>query len=370
MIKLVQFIHGFNMGGAETLVKDYCLGIDSNEVDLSVLCLEHRESGYEEILSDAGVKVTYLCDELLFPESRNVFVRLINRFYRIYRLKKYFSRVNPDVIHTHLAQNKYLYLAGLKKNVGIIYTHHYSVAIWKKEGKKDLKYAQKLFANHKMKIIALNQNMKKELAELFPIKDIEVINNGVFREKFSTCIDKEKARKEIGVPTDSFLIGHVGRFCKAKNHDFLLEIFREIKKVNIKAKLLLIGTGETLPLIQKKIHKLKIDKDVLILENRKDIPMLMSAMDLLIFPSIYEGMPVTLIEAQFAKLPCIVSDRVDTRIKISNLVKFISLNCSAEEWAKQAMNFNVTNVEYYNAEEWDMNKIIKKLQLLYEEVSV
>ena len=81
-------------------------------------------------------------------------------------------------------------------------------------------------------------------------------------------------------------------------------------------------------------------------------------------------MPVTLIEAQFAKLPCIVSDRVDTRIKISNLVKFISLNCSAEEWAKQAMNFNVTNVEYYNAEEWDMNKIIKKLQLLYEEVSV
>uniref|UniRef100_UPI0011060C14 hypothetical protein n=1 Tax=Dorea longicatena TaxID=88431 RepID=UPI0011060C14 len=96
MVKLVQFIHGFNMGGAETLVKDYCLGIDPNEVDLSVLCLEHRESGYEEILSDAGVKVTYLCDELLLPESRNVFVRLINRFYRIYRLKKYFSRVNPD----------------------------------------------------------------------------------------------------------------------------------------------------------------------------------------------------------------------------------------------------------------------------------
>lgn len=370
MVKVVQFIHGFNMGGAETLVKDYCLGNNSHEVDLHVLCLEHRDSPYEKMLSDAGIRVTYLCDEMLFLGSRNIFARVINHFFLIYKIREYFRRVNPDVVHTHLAQNKYLVYAGLKKEIGIVYTHHYSAQIWKTEGKKDLRYAKILFSNHKAKLIVLNEQMKEELSDVFPKDCIEVINNGVFREKFSECNNKEDCKERIGIPKDAFVVGHVGRFCEAKNHSFLVDIFVEIRKKEKKAKLLLIGTGETLSIINNKIQRLGIQEDVIILENRTDVPLLLNAMDVLLFPSLYEGMPVTVIEAQFARLPCIVSTEVDPSIKISDAVTFMSLDYSAQEWAERALTFKLGSVEYTNADEWDMKKIIEKLQLIYNEISV
>src|SRR5699024_2214982 len=124
------------------------------------------------------------------------------------------------------------------------------------------------------------------------------------------------------------VIGHVGRFNFSKNHDFLIDIFYEIQRINENSVLLLVGVGDLEQSIKEKVDKEGLSQKVMFLGKRSDVNDLMQAMDIFIFPSNYEGLPVTLVEAQAAGLPIIKSDHVSNQCKITPYIYTLSLNSS------------------------------------------
>ena len=154
-------------------------------------------------------------------------------------------------------------------------------------------------------------------------------------------MSRQKKRAEFGIKDDDFVVGHVGRFSDQKNHSYLLNVFQEIAKANSCSKLLLVGDGELRSSIEETVDKLCLRDKVILTGVRSDVNELMMAMDVMVFPSKYEGLPVTLVEAQCTGLPCVISDRVPSdSILIDELIQVRSLEDDISDWADTAINCN------------------------------
>ena len=147
---------------------------------------------------------------------------------------------------------------------------------------------------------------------------------------------RERVKAELGI-TGKTVIGHVGRFNAQKNHKFLLSIFAEIKKRQPDSVLLLVGKGELQQDVRQQAQHLGIDDSVIFAGVRSDIPQVMSAMDVFVFPSFFEGMPNTVIEAQAVSLPCVIADTITAEAAVTELVRYLPLDASAEGWAEAAV---------------------------------
>lgn len=184
--------------------------------------------------------------------------------------------------------------------------------------------------------------------------NVRIIKNGIQTRKFMFNEDKrKKIRNELCINNESFVIGNVGRLMKQKNQSFLIDIFYELLKEKPNSILILCGTGELENELKDKVKNLNIDNKVLFLGLRKDVNDIMQAMDVFVFPSLYEGLPLVAIEAQCAGLPMIVSDTVSDEIRISNLVHYISLNSPKSEWVKSIVNSYADNIRV------DMSEVIQ-----------
>lgn len=191
-----------------------------------------------------------------------------------------------------------------------------------------------------------------------------IVKNAVALEKYTYTPEKaDKIREELGL-NGFFTVGHVGRLSAIKNQTFLLEIFVEIQKKEPRAALLLCGDGEEKEALQKKAGELGIAENVRFLGVRNDICDLLSAMDLMIFPSLHEGAPFALIEAQAAGLFCLVSDTVRADAVIPELIHYQSLETPAETWAEKALSFRgkerTNAVEELRQSEYSLDFLLKK----------
>lgn len=149
-------------------------------------------------------------------------------------------------------------------------------------------------------------------------------------------VGRKQIREEFGL-LDKFVVGHVGRFNQQKNHTFLLDVFRKLMKEKPNARLVLVGKGELEEQIRKKVRDLRMEPYVIFVGVRQDVSQLLSAFDVFLFPSLYEGMPNTVIEAQATGLPCVIADTITKEADITGLVKYLPLDISANEWAEQAI---------------------------------
>lgn len=368
--KVLQFIHGFSMGGAETLTKEYCLKLDKEKYDVSVLCFHRYHTPYEKILEEAGVHVVYASDHI--KDYDKIAFRYPGRLLMLAKrwsfLKNYLKKASPDVLHFHMALSIYVLLANLKKDTKMIRTMHTEPKRrWNGSmGRRiDLWATHKLMKKYPMQFITLHDGMRKEINEMFGVNNSVVLNNGIDFLRYERALDKKTVRSREGIPQDAFVIGHVGRFNEVKNHKFLVEVFSEIHKKNEKAFLLLVGNGSLQKKIEEQLKKLGLEKKCKILSERTDIPDLLNAMDKFVFPSVYEGLGIALIEAQKAGLPCVISAAVPDEAIVSNLVKKLDLELSAKVWADVIMSFGVSSAEYRGIEAWDMEQIVHSLEELY-----
>lgn len=168
--------------------------------------------------------------------------------------------------------------------------------------------------------------------------EVKMLHNGVDLNEFKYDeIARKKVRSEFNIPETAFVIGHVGRFNTQKNHRFLIEIFAEAEKQQKDAILLLVGVGTLTDEIRSKVSALNLTEKVIFAGLRSDIPDVLSAMDVFVFPSLYEGMPNTIIEAQACGLPCLISDKITREVGITDLVAFASLDRSALFWAHRTL---------------------------------
>jgi glycosyltransferase involved in cell wall biosynthesis len=168
----------------------------------------------------------------------------------------------------------------------------------------------------------------------------QVVHCGVDLTPFKERPDARAVRTELGIPHDAFVIGHVGRFTIAKNHRFMVEVFAEVEKLNPKARLLLIGDGGLYKTIKELVERRGLSDKVLFLGSRPDVPrLLMSGMDRFLFPSLFEGLGLALVEAQAAGLPCVISDAVPREAEVVNaLISRVAIDQPAAVWAKAVMD--------------------------------
>lgn len=166
------------------------------------------------------------------------------------------------------------------------------------------------------------------------------LNNGIDVDKYTFTQQKRKTiHKELGLE-GKFIVGHVGRFFHQKNHKFLISVFEKIAQKNENAHLVCVGTGELQDEIWNIVKSKGLEEKVSFIGRRADVPDVLCAFDVLLFPSFFEGMPNVVIESQASGLHCIISDSITKEANITGLVEYISLDKPADEWAEEVLKYS------------------------------
>lgn len=333
-IRIAQIIGKWLGGGVEAVVMNYYRHIDRNKIQFDFICDEDSTNiPYEEIESLGG-KV------ILIPPYQKVF-----KYHK--ELKRVLKEGNYKIVHSHINTLSVFSLFAAKcAGVPVRIAHSHSVIINdKKEYKRNIiKKILRLFS----KTFATNYCACSESAAIsqFGLKTfkegkVKIIYNAIDIDKFKFNKQlRAKVRKNLNINDSAIVIGHVGRLVETKNQLFLLDIFNEYNKINKNSFLVLIGQGPMLEQIKIKIKKTNLTEKVLLLGQRNDINELYNAFDCFVFPSLYEGLGMSLIEAQINGLYCIASSRVPLEVKISNHLDFVDLSSSINIWANKVKKNN------------------------------
>lgn len=356
-IRVLQVVTIMNRGGLETMLMNYYRKMDRKKIQFDFMVNRKERGDYDDEIEKLGGRIYRMLP--IRPGNYRQYFKQLEQFFQEYK--------GYRVVHAHINENSGFVLRAAKK-VGIpCRIAHSHLA----DLKLDYKYPFRLYGRMNLK---QNSNhlfacSKQAGNWLFGKKEeITILNNAVDTNIFQYNTNvRNQFRKELELE-DKFVIGHIGRFCKQKNHMFLIDVFHEVYKQNRKAVLLLIGQGDLEEEIKEKVKKLNLTSAVKFLGLRSDIPQLMQAMDLFLFPSLFEGLPVVLVEAQAAGLRCITSTGVTPEAKITNQVEFISLKQSSKEWANQIINEEtrrVNSVEVLVDKGYDSTTNMKWLRDFY-----
>lgn len=366
-IKLVEFIGRIQDGGAETLVKDYALMLDKEKFDVTILCEDYKEdSSVYKTLKEKNVKIYSMYERSFFVNK--VLARLFGKKYVAGLFEKAVERLKPDIIHAHLELLEVLYYArDSLKGIDLFFTcHNPPQKLIGDERPAERDACRYLIKHNGLKIIALHDDMAKEIEEMFGIEKVYVVRNGIDLQKFkSVAISKAEKRKELGIPENAYVIGQVGRFTYQKNPEFTLKVFNELLKKRKDAYLLLIGRGKQETQLRDQAKKFGIEKNVLLLIGRTDIAELLRAIDVFILPSRFEGFGIVLVEAQAAGLPCVVSDNVPTQVHLSRQMNVLNLYDPVDDWVNTLLDPKGNIESFDDIENYDMNKEIHNLEKLY-----
>ena len=238
-----------------------------------------------------------------------------------------------------------------------------------------LKLTLRRMLNYCLNRVALNSCTDhlacgKNAASAVPIKyHPKILNNAIDLKHFEYNIKtRNKKRKEFNCE-NKFIIGNVARFDPNKNQSFSIDVFNEVLKIMPDSQLWLIGDGVSRASMESKVKSLGLEGKVLFLGVRSDVNELLQAMDVYLFPSIKEGLPVACIEAQAAGLPCVFSDGFDPSTIVTDNCQVISLDASPKKWAKVIASLNSFDREdttnRLRSEGYDISKTSKVIEQFY-----
>lgn len=357
MIRVLHVVTHMNRGGLETMIMNYYRNIDREKVQFDFLVHRKYEADYDKEIESLGGKIYRL--SVLNPFSFS-YRKELNSFFKEH--KEY------QIVHVHQDCLSSIILKSAKKNnVKVRIAHSHSIS-----QDKNIKYLIKMFYRQFIPKYATDLMACGEAAGkwMFSGSQFCVLKNSINTELYSFNEEKRKQiRAEFNIAESELVVGHVGRFSPPKNHDFLIKIFKEIiQKKN--AKLFLVGDGNLRGIIENEIENLDLKENVIFTGVRSDVADLMQAMDVFVFPSLYEGLPVTMVEAQAAGLPCVISDNVPSECIITEgLVTKCSLNDSDDVWANYILKSvnkqrRDTRNEIINAG-FDVKESAKNLEKFY-----
>lgn len=358
-------VYAFVLNIIKNISSDYCIDLCSFESF-------DRKSNIKYI-EDFGGNV-HFCVHIGNPIKKQ-----LGCFKDLYHLVKS-GHYNAVHIHSDVAYKLFLYaaaarLGGAKKV--LIHSHSSGVEGKHRKTKFLLHYIARIgllfVADY---FFACSQKAAEWMYPQHILKSnyFSLINNGIDTKKFKfDPLIRNSMREKLNL-TNNFVIGHIGRFSYQKNHAFLIDIFKEIVKCNHDAKLILVGSyvGDPVYLneTKDKIKKLGLEKNILFLGLRDDVPQLMQAMDCFVLPSRFEGLAFVGIESQAAGLPCFFSTKVTNELALTQLAHFISLEDSPEKWAKIILQKG--KIERKDMEEQivtaghDVKREIHKLERIYQ----
>lgn len=330
MIRVLQVLGKTNLGGAESRIMDLYRHMDREQVQFDFL-VHYREKGYfDEEIKKLGGEIYYL------PSFR-----VYNYFAYKKACRRFFEEHNYfAAVHGHMTSTAAIYLPEAKR-AGIPLTIAHARSAGVDKGLKGIvtkilrrklyKKCDRMFACSDLAAEAVFGRKRYE------DNCVTIIPNAVDTKEFQQNEEiRTKIRREYGIE-EKFVIGHVGRFHYAKNHEFLLDIFSEVIKKKDNAVLMLLGDGPLKEETEQKARQLGIADKVIFLGNRTPVAPFYQAFDFFLFPSRFEGLPGTVVEAQAAGITCLISDTITKQVKATDLVTFMSIEKSAKNWADEVI---------------------------------
>lgn len=344
-IKIVNIISRLVYGGTESVLLNYYSHIDRKHYDLSIITMEAVNKEVISRFEKLGFKVYIVGDWEKQP------IEVGKEILKLLKKEKY------DIIHSHLSHTNFYfmilgYIAGIKIRISHSHLAYIDKTLIEKIKHKIYKILINIFSTNYM---ACSEAAALELYGT--TKNIYILHNAIDVNKFKYNEKTEKTkRKELKIKDKDIVIGHIGRFEKQKNHEFLIDIFNEIHKQNKNTILLLVGEGPLKEEIEQKVKNLNLEKSVKFLGQRSDVNELYQAMDAFVLPSLYEGLPLVGVEAQAAGLPCFFSTEVTKETKVLETTKLIELTEGPQKWASIILKELKSYKRVDTAEEITKNK--------------
>ena len=326
-LRVLMLFTILNRGGAETMVMNYYRAIDRSKLQFDFVVHREEEGDYEEEIRSLGGKIYRMMP--LRPHTFGKYAHQIAEFFD--------SHPEYRIIHGQCSESGYFfYKEAARRGIPVIIAHAHNSHV-----KFDLKWIVRTWMKHQMRpylthYFACGEEAAEWLFGKQLAKNAIILKNAIntLQYKFDEQM-REKKRKELRLASSTLTICHIGRFDKVKNHNFILDIFEKLLKKRPDAHLLLIGDGVLRKQTENKAKEKGILAQVRFLGVRRDVNELLQAADVLVFPSLFEGLGIAVVEAQCTGMPCIISDIIPNEVMITDLVEKVSLHESASIWAEK-----------------------------------
>ena len=365
MIRVLHCVSNMDRAGIETMLMNYYRNINRTEIQFYFLCNKEKPGSYDSEIKKLGGKIFHS------PGLNPL------KAFKYHKVVKNIMKENKiDIVHVHNGAFGLQALIAAKAagvKVRISHAHGTKIDI-------NLKLPLKLLYKTQLRKFA-NQywGCGMEAIKYYYGKNVienhnyYLLTNAIDENKFKYDENiRKKIRNELVINNDEYLIGHIGRFMKQKNHTFLIDIFKEVVNRNKNFKLILIGDGELQPLIIDKVNELNLNNNVIFTGNIPNTYEMYQAMDSFILPSLFEGLPVVGIEAQANGLSCLFSDTITKEVDIINKSTFMSLSTPVNQWADKIIELSKKKRNKISNEIANHNYSIfeeaKKLENKYKEL--
>ena len=358
-IRILHIINGIGSGGAEKDIMSWYHNMDTNQIQIDFF-IRSDQKYYESQINQLGGKIYQVAP---FPKK---IIRNIIETEKFFKTHKEYQ-----IIHVH--GNTLFYIIPLiiakRYRIKCRIMHIHSTKACSPVSALG-HYCNRLFIN----MLATEKIACSSEAGIFGFgrnNRYRILKNGVNVSEYCNNSKeiKEKYGKEFNTDADIIKVGHVGKFLPVKNHSFIIKIFREFHK-KYPSKLFLVGMGPERSDIEKKIKEYGLEKSVIFLGERSDVPQLLHYFDIMLFPSLYEGVPLVPIEAQAASLKTIISDCITDEVCMTQFIKKMSLKQSPAVWAKEMKHFldkdiKEDTVEVLRQHGYDITGVVSFLSKFY-----
>lgn len=362
--RILHCLSSMNRGGAETFVMNLYREIDKSKYSFDFL-LNTSDGAYVDEIKKLGGNI------YIYPHRNNGYIKYCISLYSFFRKegKKY------DAVHMHTSSLSAIEVLLFAKlfHVKTRIIHSHSTV---QEGRIH-QILHRL--NRPLVSIAANKYLACSkvagdwlFAHTPAINKYIIVNNGIDVKRFSYNSEyRNEIRNLYGIESNDTIIGHVGRFDEVKNHSFLIDVFLEYHKINPHSTLVLVGDGQLKKACVEKCENLGLSNYVVFAGVQQEVYKYLSAYDYFLFPSLYEGLPVSLVEAQASGLTVICSDQVSYESKLTDSVFFYPLSLEPRIWAENISRLSLNNrADYGQIIENKGYSVKRTIQVLEENVYV
>jgi glycosyltransferase involved in cell wall biosynthesis len=366
-LKILHIANRLNPGGVERWLVGVAQGLQGSDIQIDLLVHSKDAGELDAKFTETGSRII-TCQYAKNP---------ISYAFRLYRALRHNGPYDAVHSHVHHFSGFVLMIAFLARvKMRIAHSHSNRENIEPKTGLRAwylwlMKRFVKIFAN---KYVAVSKEAQRSLyADLVADEQINIMYCGI--QHLSYIEKNSNYRQEFGIAEDALVLGHIGRLSEPKNHTFLLKIFKALNDV-LPATLVIIGDGELKHKIEKQIDEMNLGDQVKMLGMRNDaVDIMVSIFDIIAFPSLYEGLPLTVVEAQASGVPIIVADNITKEAEFdSQFVRYASLMDSPNIWAEKLIDFYTASLglsrnDSYKKTDFYMPNHLKSLERLYRETS-
>lgn len=364
-VRVLHVVRKMDLGGAESMIMNLYRHIDKEAVQFDFLTHDKSAGSFDEEIKKLG--------------GRIFTINAMNGFNAIPYYKecsKFFKKHKEiSIVHGHIGSCSALYLKAAKNAGKFTVVHSHSVGIIKSMRN----VAFKIYSFPTRFIADAFFGCSTEAGEsrfgkaLVKSDKYQNFPNAIDIEGFAYDENtREEVRSEFGFKNDDIVIGTIGRIVEAKNPDYILDIFEKASKSQEQVYCIWVGYGEKENVLRRRIIEAELESKIIMTGRRNDASRILQALDCFIMPSIYEGLPVSAIEAQTSGLPCLLSDRITQEVQVSELVSWENISKAPSVWANTALKIAEDNkgirkspIEEIREHGYDIKEASKKLMNFY-----